>query len=58
MTVAADGCWPFFFPVDPQAQFLGAEVERDGEHGVVRDGGPADRLLPPRSSRLSCPAER
>ncbi|MET7520326.1 hypothetical protein ABZS88_44715 [Streptomyces sp. NPDC005480] len=31
----------------PQAQFLVAEVERDGEHGVVRDGGPADRLRRP-----------
>ena len=60
ITVAGDGCWPFFFPVEmtsllsggddeaagdvAQAELLAAQVEGDGEHCVVGDGGAADDL--------------
>ena len=51
-TVTGDGCWSFFFPVAmtrasgdvAQAQLLAAQVEGDGEHGVVGDGRAADGL--------------
>jgi hypothetical protein len=52
MTVAGEGCWPFFSPVAVTSRAAmsrrliswPAEVEGGGEHGVIGDGRAADRL--------------
>jgi len=49
--VAGEGCWPFFLPVAMTSRaamsrglnLLAAQVEGDGEHGVIGDGGAAGR---------------
>jgi hypothetical protein len=53
ITVAGEGCCPFFFPVAmtrpgdvAQAHRLAAQVQRGGEHRLVGDCRAADRLAP------------